>query len=239
MSNPSPGGKRNGGGKGGSKTTGLEGEGTPGKKRVKLTYSSPIGGGVSKKKVNILKMHYEKHKCGAFRAWLVKSTVEEEPYWQPTKKKLVESAEARQQFMVFDLVPRRCPQTGGELPQKYASLYAWEQMLFYPEDDNMLIETWASHLRKKLNADLCNTAMGYKYEQQVQLGTNFTMENATVIQTALVDNHVLNIMRTSYGISNPEELNELVDNDLLTFFTTAASARAAIHNFLAGQDEDE
>ena len=238
MSTPTGGGRKNGG-KAGSKTTGLEGEGTPSRKRIKLTFSSPIGGGVSKKKVNIMKMHYEKHRCGAFRAWLVKATMEEEPYWQPTKKKLIESAQARQEFMVFDILPRRCPQTGGELPQKHGSLYSWQQMVFYPDDDNMAIETWARNLRRKINLDLSNTEMGYKYEQMVELGTNFTMANPTPIQTGMVDKNVLHIMKSSYGIANPQDLNGLADQDLLIFFTSTASAQLAIQNFLAGHDDDE
>ena len=103
----------------------------------------------------------------------------------------------------------------------------------------MAVETWAKNLRKKLNLDLCNTQMGYKYEQMVELGTNFTKENPTPIQTVMVDYNVIQIMKNSYDITNLEDLNGLADQDLLIFFTSSASARLAIQNFLSGQDDEE
>ena len=219
-------------------------EGTP-IKRVKLTFGSPIGGMVSRSKTvvqkNTVYLHYEMHNCGAFRAWLQKRNIEEEAFWNPTKVVLTDNNKSgedmRELFQVMEVLPRRCPNTGRELPQAqsgYSHNFTWSQFLFYPPDDSMTIEQWATNLVEKIDGHFINPIYDYRYGQRLQLGTDYTnKKHPTKIQTALLDKHVLEIMRNVYKcMEEPDKLNKLSDDEVMVFFTSVTSARSVIEAFL-------
>ena len=224
-------------------TPNMVSEGTP-MKRAKLTFGSPIGGMISRSKTfvqkNTVNLHYEMHNCGTFRAWLQKRTIEEEAFWNPTKAVLCadnkSGEEMRELFQVMEVLPRRCPNTGRELPQSqsgYSHNYTWTQFIFFPPDD-MTIEQWATNLVAKIDGHFINPIYDYRYGQRLQLGTDYTnKKHPTKIQTALLDKHVLEIMRNVYKcIEDPEKLNKLTDDDVMVFFTSVTSARKVIEGFL-------
>ena len=220
-----------------------ESQGTPIKKRAKLSFSSPIGGMLSRQRENIKRnmvfLHYEQHKCGAFRAWLQKNMVVEEPYWHPTKLKLTngETGQAnREVYKVFELFARRCPVTGQARPSAPAgrsASYTWTQMLYYPSDNTTVVD-WANHLRNKINEDMVNPNGGYGFNQTLAIGTNFTnTQSMTTVQTAMLDKHVVQLMRSWFSnddnnIISLEDLLTVSDDDFQNYFTTAASGRQAV-----------
>lgn len=179
------------------------------------------------------------YKGGLILGYGKKCNAEEEAFMAHFYKELNDSEEELKQLEVLGIFDRR-GDDGDSLPQNPGTTWGWRCLIKgVPVNQN------TPQSRRKMSDDCIRkfnegaVKPNYKYPRKMRFGADSTLPELECIDTAIIDDDVIRIMKAAYGATMT--LSEMMDAEsiMAVFWTDTERGREKIHQWILQHETEE
>ena len=131
--------------------------------------------------------------------WVRRFNRDEEAFWGPYLRMLLENPEKMEELNIAAIVKRRGEDGVTEMPQKPGSTWGWSQLILILGEEGLspeVRESAASAVISDFNEHAVRPL--FDYPTRMRLGRDFTAADPAAADTALLDKDVISLMENCY-----------------------------------------